>query len=82
MRLPRKIDLGLAVISIRLVSQAEMRDASDADDPSESPPDGFWDAESDSILIGRWIRSNKHKREIYFHEILHAINDSAYWSQH
>ena len=81
MRLPRKIDLGLAVITVRLVNRAEMREASETE-ADEDPPDGYWDAESDSILVGRWLKTNKHKREVFFHEILHAIHDSAYWSQH
>ena len=81
MRLPRKLDLGLAVVSVRLVTQAEMREASECE-ADEPPPDGFWDPESDSILIGRWLRSNRRKREVYWHEILHCANDQHYWSQH
>ncbi len=80
MRLPRKLDLGLAVVSVRLVTQAEMREASECE-ADETPPDGFWDPESDSILIGKWLPL-KQKREVYFHELIHALNDSAYFSQH
>jgi len=81
MRLPRKIDLGLAVVHVRLVTQAEMREASEAED-DEEVPDGYWDPEADSILIGRWLKTNKHKREVYWHELLHVMNDHHYWSQH
>lgn len=80
MRLPRKIDLGLAVVSVRLVTKAEMKIAVD-DDDDEGLPDGFWDPDSDSILVGKWL-SPKQKREVYYHELLHVINDSAYFSQH
>lgn len=80
MRLPRKIDLGLAVVSVKLVTKAEMREASDTE-PDEEVPDGHWDPETDSILVGRWLPM-KQKREVYYHELIHALNDSQYFSQH
>ena len=80
MRLPTRVDIGFAVVRVRSVTKAEMhREAECAHD--EEPPDGLWDPEEEAILVGRWL-TQKRKREVYTHELIHAINDVGYWSQH
>jgi Zn-dependent peptidase ImmA (M78 family) len=79
-RLPRKIDFGLAVIYLRQVGARAMREEADCenDDPT---PDGLWDAEADTIYLLRTL-SLKRKREVLFHELVHAAVDNGYWAQH
>jgi hypothetical protein len=71
--LPRRIDFGLAVIHLRQVGVKEIREEADceADDPT---PDGLWDAAAETIFVLRRL-SLKRKREVLFHELVHAAVD-------
>jgi Zn-dependent peptidase ImmA (M78 family) len=79
-RIPSVVDFGLAVIHIRQVTVAEMRDECDAE-ADEITPDGLWDAESDTIFLLRKL-SRRRKREVLFHELVHAAVDNQYWARH
>ena len=81
MRLPRRVDIGLAILRVRSVSKAELRREGECDHEDDPTPDGLWDSEEETILVGRWLNA-KRKREVYAHELIHAVNDVAYWSQH
>lgn len=72
-RLPTKIDLGLEMVHVRVVGKAEMRLEADceADEPT---PEGLWDYGEDTVWVGRWL-SAKRKREVLFHELVHAMID-------
>lgn len=72
-RLPNKLDLGLALIHIRLVAKGEMREEAECeeDDPT---PEGLWADDEDTIFVGKWL-SAKRKREVLFHELIHAAID-------
>lgn len=78
--LPRKLDFGIAVIHINLVGVKEMREVCDAE-ADEPTPDGCWDADTDGIYILRKL-SHKRKREVLFHELVHAAVDNQYWAKH
>ncbi len=79
-RLPKKIDFGIAVIHIQQVTPAQMRDECDLD-VGEGVPDGMWDADTDTIYILKGLPL-KRKREVLFHEMVHAAMDNHYWMQH
>jgi Zn-dependent peptidase ImmA (M78 family) len=79
-RLPKKIDFGIAVVHITQVGVGEMRDIADCEQ-DEPTPDGCWDAQSDSIYLLKKL-SLKRKREVLFHELVHAAVDNQYWSKH
>lgn len=78
--LPRKVDFGIAVIHIHMVSVKEMKELAEVED-GEFVPDGCWDADTDGIYILRKL-SAKRKREVLFHEMVHAAVDNEYWSRH
>lgn len=44
---------------------------SEAGDPT---PEGMWDDDLDTIFLGKWL-SAKRKREVLFHELVHAVMD-------
>lgn len=79
-RLPRKIDFGIAIINIKLVSQKEMREAAECES-EDFTPDGCWDADTDCIYILKKL-SLKRKREVLFHELVHAAIDNNYWARY
>jgi Zn-dependent peptidase ImmA (M78 family) len=72
-RLPSKIDLGLELVHVKLVTKAKMRDEADCDD-DDPTPEGMWDYSEDTVYVGRWL-SAKRKREVLFHELVHAMID-------
>jgi len=80
MRLPSKLDLGLAILHVRMVGVREMRAAAECDE-EDACPDGLWDADEETIYILKYL-SPKRKREVFWHEIKHAVNDQDYWSRH
>jgi hypothetical protein len=80
MRLPRRLDLGLAVIQIRLVGKRELWEAADCE-PGDVQPDGAWDADDGTIYVGRWLKAEQ-KRVVFWHEVKHAVNDADYWSRY
>jgi Zn-dependent peptidase ImmA (M78 family) len=43
----------------------------EADEPT---PEGMWVDEDDTIYLGKWL-SAKRKREVLFHELVHAVLD-------
>jgi Zn-dependent peptidase ImmA (M78 family) len=73
-RLPSKIDLGLELVHVKLVTKKEMREECDLETEEDSTPEGVWDYDQDTIFIGRWL-SPKRKREVLFHELVHAMID-------
>lgn len=79
-RLPKKIDFGVAVVHVHQVTIPEMRDIMEAE-PGEATADGCWDAETDGIYILKKL-SLKRKREVLFHELVHAAVDNQYWAKH
>lgn len=79
-RLPKKIDFGIAVIHIHQVTPAQMREICDAEF-GEATPDGCWDADTDGIYLLKKL-SQKRKREVLFHELVHAAVDNQYWAKH
>jgi len=79
-RLPKRIDFGVAVIHIQQVTPTRMRDECDAE-ADEPTPDGLWDCSSDTIYILKKLPL-KRKREVLFHEMVHAAMDSHYWMKH
>ena len=80
MRLPKKVDFGIAVIHIQQVTPKQMADKCDLDE-GEMPPDGAWDADSDTIYILKKLPLQR-KREVLFHEMVHAAMDNHYWMKH
>lgn len=80
MRLPRRLDLGLAAIQVRIVSRREMAEAADCES-GDDPPDGLWDDEGGTIYVGRWLPAAQ-KRVVFWHEMKHAVNDADYWSRY
>lgn len=72
-RLPHRLDLGLALINIKLLTRKEMRVEAECEE-DEATPEGMWSDEHDTIYLGRWL-SQKRKREVLFHELVHAMID-------
>jgi len=77
-RLPKVVHVGLGYkVRIILASQTEIREAFDDDEISL---DGCWVSseegypEAGVIYIHNKLSSTR-KREVYWHELLHAIND-------
>lgn len=79
-RLPKKIDFGIAVIHIQQVTPTQMRDEAEIE-PDEMVPDGMWDANTDTIYILKKLPLSL-KREVLFHEMVHAAMDNHYWAKH
>lgn len=77
MRLPHRIDFGVAVIPIRQVGKREMREIAECDE-DDVTPDGLWDGD-DGVIYLLKTAPNRQKREVLFHEIVHAANDHTYW---
>lgn len=80
LRLPKKVDFGIAVIHIQQVAVKEMREAADCEE-DEITPDGCWVAEDDTIYILKKLPLKK-KRTVLFHEMIHAAVDNEYWMKH
>ena len=78
-RLKSKIDLGLGVIPIILVSPAQMRDHADCEE-DDVTPNGLWDHDLEVIYIGKWLPW-KEKRKVFWHELRHAVADLEYWGE-
>jgi len=72
-RLPSKIDLGLALLNVKLLTKKEMREEAECED-DDPTPEGMWCDEHDTVFLGRWL-SAKRKREVLFHELVHAMID-------
>jgi Zn-dependent peptidase ImmA (M78 family) len=70
---PGRVDLGFALIHIRLVDKKTMREEAECE-PDESTPEGLWDTDADVVYVGKWLR-NKRKREVLMHELAHACLD-------
>jgi len=78
--LPSKIDFGIAVIHIHQVGVKEMKELAEVED-GDPIPDGCWDADTDGIYILRKL-SARRKKEVLFHEMVHAAVDNQYWAKH
>lgn len=78
-RLKAKVDLGLGVIPIILVSPARMRELAECD-ADDVTPNGLWDDEHEVIYIGQWLPW-KEKRKVFWHELRHAVADLEYWGE-
>lgn len=74
--IPSQIDLGSHLILVRIVGKKEMRDVTDHDDEQDLflVADGAWDAEQDTIFIGKWLTKQK-QRWTLLHELQHACLD-------
>lgn len=71
----RRLDLGVAVISVEWVTEATMRDETDCED-DDATPEGAWDTDRDRILmLDKLKRNPKRARKILLHELSHAVND-------
>lgn len=80
MRLPRKVTLPFGyVVKVALVTDKEMLDAMDEDDPAELA-DGLWDVDSRIVYVRRSLPF-KRKAEVLGHELDHALNDWRHWVQ-
>lgn len=72
-RIPKRLNLGLAVIDVRLVTRAEM--AMEMECETDDPvPEGAWVDEDDAIYLRNDLTA-KRKREVLFHELGHAMID-------
>ncbi len=80
MRVPHRINLGLAEVRIKQVSVKDMRLEAECED-DDPTPDGLWDADNDRILVLRKL-SSRRKGEVILHEIQHAVIDAEYWRRH
>jgi Zn-dependent peptidase ImmA (M78 family) len=78
-RLPKKVDFGVAVINIVQCTPTQMADECDIDQ-GDSVPDGAWDADTDTIYILKRLPLQR-KREVLFHEMVHAAVDNQYWNK-
>lgn len=56
-RLPRKVDLGLMVVHLERVTDAQMREECDCD-PDDVTPDGAWLGVDDGRIL--LLKSTKH----------------------
>jgi Zn-dependent peptidase ImmA (M78 family) len=75
--IPHKIDLGFHIINVELLGRRQMREAMDDDDPQEGRGEiieGFWDIETDTIAIGKWL-PRRVQRWVLVHELVHACID-------
>jgi len=73
-RLPRSVNLGRGyLVKIRVMPMAELKHAAGIED-EEGAVDGAWEHETLTIYIDRGL-SIKRRWEIYWHELLHAVND-------
>lgn len=78
-RLPRKVDLGLLVVHLERVTEAQMREETDCD-TDDCTPDGAWMGVDDCrILLLKSLRGAALRR-VFFHELKHAIVDGDYLS--
>lgn len=79
-RLPSRIDFGVAILNVRQLSVKDMRLEADCDE-YDPTPDGLWDSEQDTIFMLRRL-SQRKKREVLAHELIHAAVDNEYWNKH
>lgn len=79
-KIPKKIDFGLALIRIEFVSIAAMRQLAECEE-DEGVPDGLWDPEHDVIYIRKRLHPAK-RRDVFWHELKHMVNDVDYWSRY
>ena len=72
-RLPRKVSLGFGVtIFVRTTTEAHLKSIMHTDNSL----DGGWDDSSNTIWIDEACAPKKRK-QVFFHELIHAINDVA-----
>lgn len=78
MRLPRSVRLPFGyVVLVKIVSDAEMKDAADCDGGDDTP-DGCWDVDTRTIFICR-AAPLKRQKYVLGHELGHALWD---WQHH
>lgn len=76
-RLPRRVDLGLGyVVQVVLVPQAILQEIVGDEEGNNGALDGLWDPDKRIIYVDKRC-SSKRRREVFWHELLHAINDIA-----
>ena len=74
-RLPKQIALGRGyVVRVFLVTPTQMAEILEIDDKDTVA--GFWDDEEWAIYIDSSL-SVKGQWEAYFHELIHAVHDTA-----
>lgn len=79
MHIPKKLDFGLALIQVRFVSIKEMKELQDWEE-GDPVADGMWDPDEDTIFIRKRLPPQL-RRDVYWHEIKHCVNDTDYWSR-
>jgi len=74
--IPTEIDLGSALIHVKLVTKKQMIEAleNEMELKEDEALQGLWDAEEDTIYIGKWLPIMV-QRWILFHELVHACID-------
>lgn len=78
--IPKTIDLGFHLVNVELWTKTRMRreleedQDSALDDKTSEFPEGWWDAETDLIVIGKWL-PRMRQRWILCHELGHACLD-------
>ena len=70
--LPKKIDLGFALITVRYVGAKRMRDEGECEE-GDLTPEGLWDTDHDTIWVLK--QSRKSMQVIICHELVHAAMD-------
>ena len=71
----KKIDLGVAVITVDWLDDASMKMEAECE-ADEDAPDGLWDVETNRILLHKRLKTRpQYARQIYLHEISHAALD-------
>ena len=72
-RLPRYVNLGYgAIIYVKTAPEAHLQTIMKVDHAL----DGCWDDTTSTIWIDESLSPRKRK-QVYFHEIIHAVNDIA-----
>lgn len=75
--IPSRIDLGFHLINVKLLSKRQMREEMDDGDPETEPGsiiEGFWDVDTDTIAVGKWL-PRRVQRWVLVHELVHACID-------
>ena len=71
--LPKKVDFGIAVAHVELVSKAKMRELAECEE-DDYTPEGLFDGDIDTVFVGGWLRKRR-KREVLMHELAHFCLD-------